>query len=101
MAIVGRSELYNAIKTVIGDRTDDDTIKLLEDFDDTLNDYDSRVGEDWRTKYEQNDAEWRRKYVDRFNGTSPDEDKEGGEIEHIEVMDSDEAQNVTFDDLFE
>lgn len=110
MAIVGRSELQDAIKRVIGDRTDDDTIRLLEDVTDTLNDYDTRLNgsEDWKTKYEQNDAEWRRRYTDRFsngdgapNGTSPDENLEGGEIQHIEVEDTKESTDVTWSDLFE
>lgn len=101
MAIVSRSDLYNNIKTVIGDRTDDDTIRLLEDFADTMDDYDRRVGEDWRSKYEANDAEWRRRYTDRFNGTSPDENMEGGELQNLEVETVKETENIQFEDLFE
>ena len=78
MAVIGRDEIMNRIKARIGEDTSDDAIKLVEDLSDTLNDYESRLGEDWKSKYEVNDREWRQKYRDRFfmsadNGeTTPD-----------------------------
>lgn len=78
MAVIGRDEIMNRIKARIGEDTSDDAIKLVEDLSDTLNDYESRLGEDWKSKYEANDREWRQKYRDRFfmgadNGeTTPD-----------------------------
>lgn len=102
MAIVARSELQDAIARVLGDRSDDEAIALMENFTDTLNDYDSRVGEDWKGKYEANDAEWRRRYMDRFNGTSSDEDLEGGQLENLEVETVIDEENTTkWDDLYE
>ena len=68
MAISSREDILNRISTIIGERTDDDAIGLLEDVTDTLNDYDNRVKEsgDWKKKYEENDKSWRDKYRERF-----------------------------------
>ena len=49
-------------------------------------------GEDWKTKYEENDKEWRRKYTERF--FSKGEDPEDPE-------DPEEEEPKTFEDLFE
>lgn len=77
MAVRPNQELMEAIKKITGDNTSDDVITLLEDMQDTLNDYDTRIKDsgDWKQKYEENDSSWRKRYKDRFyNGTSPDED---------------------------
>lgn len=101
-------------KTIVGDRSDDDALKFLEDLNDTI----SEGGEDnWQEKYEAEvkakealDLEWRTKYRDRFfstdsshkdnNDTNPanvDKDKSPEEIEDDKV---EQANKVTFDDLF-
>ena len=69
MAVRTKEELLNDIKSIIGDSTDDTSIILLEDISDTFDELESRSAEDWKTKYEENDAEWRRKYTDRFFST--------------------------------
>ena len=74
MAVRTKEELLNDIKGIIGDSTDDTSIILLEDISDTFDDLESRSSEDWKTKYEENDAEWRRKYTDRFFSAEPDDD---------------------------
>lgn len=51
----------DAITKFLGDRTDDETIALLETIDNEGVDE-----ENWKQKYEENDAEWRKKYTDRF-----------------------------------
>lgn len=67
MAVRKKDELLSAIRARLGEDTSDEAISLIEDFHDTLNDYDSRVGEDWKSKYEENDKTWRQKYRDRFS----------------------------------
>ena len=91
MAILSKDELFTKIKGLIGDDSSDETLAILEDFQDTVNDYDDRAKEDWRTKYEQNDSEWRAKYKERFfffffitKNKEPDENK----------------RRFTFEDLF-
>lgn len=68
MAIRTSEELLESIKARIGDQTDDETIAFLEDVTDTMNDLNTRASgqEDWKKKYEDNDADWRKKYTDRF-----------------------------------
>lgn len=51
----------DAITKFLGDRTDDEAIALLETIDNEGVDE-----ENWKQKYEDNDAEWRKKYTERF-----------------------------------
>ena len=64
MAKITFIELRDKIIGVVGDRTDDEALSILEDVADTLVD----EPEDWHEKYNQLDAEWRKRYRDRFNG---------------------------------
>lgn len=57
----------DAITKFLGDRTDDEAIALLETIDNEGVDE-----ENWRQRYEDNDAEWRKKYTERFKeGKAP------------------------------
>lgn len=97
MSVLSREEILSRVQTIIGENTDDDSLAFVEDITDTLTDMENRAnggGEDWKTKYEQNDAEWRRKYKERFfNGASKEEEEEEDEKEEI--------KKKTFEDLFE
>ena len=68
MAIRTKSELMELLKNRIGEDTSDEALTLIEDFTDTLDSMENEAndGTDWKTKYEQNDAEWRQKYKNRF-----------------------------------
>ena len=96
MAVKTREEILDTLKARVGDATDDDTISFIEDVTDTLTDLESKAkgdGEDWKAKYQENDAEWRRKYTERFFGNN-DEPEPKPEPEP-------EAEKPkTFDDLF-
>lgn len=90
-----KSELLDSIKAKFGDDTSDEAIALIEDVSDTLDDYDSKVADstNWKQKYEENDAQWRQKYTDRFfnsgdDDVTPEENK------------NDKPEVKTFDDLF-
>lgn len=75
MAVKSRDEILNEIKVRIGEQTDDETIAFLENVSDTLSDLETKAkgdGTDWKTKYEENDAEWRKRYTDRFYVSDPD-----------------------------
>ena len=97
MAVRTKEELLNDIKSIIGDSTDDTSIILLEDISDTFDDLESRSTdtEDWKTKYEENDAEWRRKYTDRFFSAEPDDAPDPDPADPGE-----EKEPMTFEDLF-
>lgn len=94
--IKSREEILSLIKDRIGDDTSDDAIQIIEDVTDTLNDYETRVADsgDWKARYEQNDAEWRKRYRDRFfDGEVKDEKETEKETEEVQ-------KTYTYDELF-
>lgn len=97
MAIKTMEELMESVRTRLGDDQSDEALALLEDISDTYGDMQSRTtdGEDWKKKYETNDAEWRQKYRDRFfdksNNNDDDDDGDGG---------GNSNKPLTFDELF-
>ena len=102
MAVRTRDEIMNAIKARLGDDTSDDALAIIEDVNDTFSDYETRLGEDWKSKYDELDASWRKRYRDRFFQSPGDKD-----ITKDDVLDDnaddlqDEGKEKTFDDLFE
>lgn len=68
MAILTREDAVARIAGYVGDRNGDDDISFIEDLNDTLSDLNSRASgqEDWKTKYEENDRQWRDRYKERF-----------------------------------
>lgn len=87
-------EILEALKSKLDD-TSDETLALIEDVSDTLNDYDNKNTDktDWKAKYEENDKEWRKKYRDRFfSSDGEDDDPKGGEEEKPPI--------TKFEDLF-
>ena len=96
MAVKTRDEIMEAIKKRIGEDTSDEAISLLEDVTDTFADYETKVADktDWKTKYDEMDASWRKKYMERFSG------KTGEEINEQEEQIKDDSEPRTFDELF-
>jgi hypothetical protein len=91
-----KEELIEAVKLKFDGDDSDETISLLEDINDTFDDLASRTesADEWREKYEENDKEWRRRYIERFSGEVkddpvPDETDEPEEIK------------TTYEELFE
>lgn len=79
MAVKTREEILESVRTRVGDQTDDETIAFIEDISDTLNDLETKAkgdGTDWKAKYEENDAEWRKKYTERFYSSEPEPNPE-------------------------
>lgn len=79
MAVKTREEILESFKTRLGENPDDDSIAFLEDVTDTLDDFEKRAngdGTDWKSKYEENDANWRKKYADRFFSDEPEPEPE-------------------------
>lgn len=78
MAVKTREEILESFKTRLGENPDDDSISFLEDFTDTLDAFEKRAkgdGTDWKSKYEENDANWRKKYTERFFSVEPEPDQ--------------------------
>lgn len=77
----------DAITKFLGDRTDDEAIALLETIDNEGVDE-----ENWKQRYEDNDAEWRKKYTERFKEgkasvpPTPEPDEPIDEEERLESL---------------
>ena len=75
MAVKTREEILESLKTRLGENPDDENISFLEDVTDTLDNFEKRAngdGTDWKSKYEENDANWRKKYTERFFSDEPE-----------------------------
>lgn len=68
MAVRTTQEIIDALKESFGESPDDTQLAMLEDVSDTFTDLNEKSGEDWKTKYEENDKAWRKRYTDRFSG---------------------------------
>lgn len=70
MSVVSKESLLERIRDMTGveNAESDESISLLEDLSDTFEDLSSQVLQagDYKRKYEENDAEWRKRYHDRF-----------------------------------
>ena len=92
MARLSKDELIEKIKKYVGDRTDDETIEIIEDISDSI---DSSDADEWKQKFEENDKMWRDKYISRF--LEKNEDELDTPTEHEE----EEKEYNSFEDLFE
>ena len=92
MAKLSKEELLEKVKTYVGDRTDDETIEIIEDISDS---FDSTDADEWKQKYEENDKMWRDKYVSRFY------DKKEEEFETPTEHEEEEKEYSSYEDLFE
>lgn len=88
MAVVERDVLIQRIASVLSDPESDDSLSLIEDVTDTL---EAGSSDDWKTKYEENDAAWRKRYKERFL-KKPDKEPE--------IEDDEKEEKKTYDDLF-
>ena len=107
--VLEKKDILEQVKGLIGENTDDASLKFLEDLTDTIDDLTTKAqgdGEDWKTKYEENDKEWRQKYHDRFFNGTPNDDKSEPKndlTDPSEIDDNSEEDNKpkNFEDLFE
>lgn len=94
MAVKSITEIMSAVRERIGEDTDDATLEFIGDLQDTLTDFDTRTKDstDWKNKYDELDANWRKKYRDRFfsgnEGDSSDDEEE------------EQPKPLRFEDLF-
>ena len=92
MAKLSKDELIEKVKKYVGDRTDDETIEIIEDITDSI---DTSDADDWKRKYEENDKMWRDKYVSRFF------DKKEEDLENTPEHEEEEKEYNSYEDLFE
>lgn len=114
MAVLSREDFMNAVKEIVGDRTDDAALKFIEDCNDTITD----DREQWRAKYEAEvqakkdlDESWRVKFKERFYSsdtntqTNTNTNTNKDENEHNNIFDNrseeqKKAENISVNDLF-
>lgn len=92
-----KDEILAEIKTYIGDRTDDETVSLVENVTDTLSDMEKNGNAEARVK-EVEDI-WRAKYMERFfDGDKEEKITEVKEDEETE--EKNRSEEITIDDLY-
>ena len=98
MAVKTKEELLESIKLKIGEDTSDETLAVLEDISDTIDDLESTAKDtkDWKAEAERIDAEWRKKYHDRFFSGEKIEDAE----DPAPDSDVNESLSMSFENLF-
>ena len=92
MAKLSKDELIEKVKKYVGDRTDDETIEIIEDITDSI---DTPDVDEWKQKYKENDKMWRDKYVSRFF------DKKQEDPETSTEHEEEEKEYKSYEDLFE
>lgn len=91
MAKLSKDELIEKVKKYVGDRTDDETIDIIEDITDSIA---ASADDEWKRKYEENDKMWRDKYVSRFF------DKKEEDLETPNEHEEEEKDYNSYEDLF-
>lgn len=101
MAKLSRDELVTQLSAFIGDNNSDEAIALMENVSDSF----ESDGEDWKAKYEELDASWRKKYMERFTNIGPEKDiadtietEQTTTAEDTEVVDESEG-TISFEDI--
>ena len=99
MSVKSKEDLLNGAKAIFGESETDEVLEFLGDVTDTLGDYENRVNdkEDWKTKYEENDSSWRKKYKERF--FSSNENEPDNSLDNIDEPDEPDSPK-NFSDLF-
>lgn len=100
MATLNREQYFEKLRTIIGDRSDAESIQALEDLTDTYNAMEKGNkgdGIDWEAKFRENDKAWAERYRNRFmygdGGNGPSKVKTGTDSGY-------KPDDVDFDDLF-
>ena len=108
-----REEYMTSIASIIGERTDDEALKFIEDMTDTcVGNVNTEAEETIHTlnatiaeltdKNKSIEADWRKKYRDRFYGGSDNDGTNPSNqtvIEKDTMIDGDE-EDITIEDLF-
>ena len=94
MAILSQTELMDRIHTLVGDDTSDETLTMLQDFNDTFASFGSAPDEAEHLRQELKDLDesWRIKYRDAFFNGPKDSDADDDPL--------DPEPKKTFESLF-
>lgn len=92
MAVKKAEEIIKTVKEVIGERSDDTVIELLEDIADSVNGDTGFTQEDIDKAVSETEKKWREKYIARFSGKVE-------EVEEDEEEEEEEEDIPSLDDL--
>lgn len=88
MAVKTSEEIVEKVKDIVGDRTDDAVIELLEDITDSISNDKGFTQEDIDNAVLDTEKKWREKYIARFSGkVKEEEDEDEEEEEDIPSLD--------------
>ena len=90
MAKLKKEELIEKVKAMSGEIPSDEYISLIEDISDSIVD----EYEDWKSKYEENDANWRKRYIERFSNKEEIKEEKEDKVKDTDVK-------TSYEDLFE
>ena len=96
MAVKSKEEILEAVKKYVGEDVSDEALGFIEDLTDTLDDREDP--EEWKRKYEENDADWRRRYKERFFGSGETVTEDEDDV--TEIVETEEIK-TKFEELFE
>jgi hypothetical protein len=97
MAVLDRDNFFKRIRERLGEDDSEEALSYLEDMTDTWEDMERRASregeENWEEKYNNLDAEWRKRYRDRFfntpEGVKEDQEedvKDDGKVRSFETL---------------
>ena len=95
MSVLNRDEFMNRVNAFVGEDTSDEALSFIGDMSDTFDEL-NKGSSEWKTKYDNLDADWRKRYKERFLSGSPEGDDKNDE----KVKDDDRALSIGFGDLF-
>lgn len=98
MAVLSVTDLMTRLRDYIGDDNRDETLNILEDITDTVEDMERRAdNEEWQRRYDDLDRTWRDKYRERFFKTEEVVERRND----VEERRDDDETKITYEDLFE
>lgn len=104
MSVQTKEAIMLKLREKFGEDTSDDTISIIEDVNDTLDDYERKTADntDWETKYKENDEMWRKKYTDRFYSATPEDAHDDDKVSQLDDQagGSEETTATTYEELF-
>ena len=104
MGVLGKDDFFKRIRDHIGDDTSDESIAFIEDVTDTYNalEQSSKDETDWKSKYEELDENWKKRYRDRFfkNDDGGETTQDKAMVKQKENVKAD-GEKRDFEDLFE
>lgn len=103
---LSKEELLEKVKTYVGDRTDDESLEIIEDISDSFESSDSAEKiEEIKTEYESKlanlDNEWREKYKARFFSEKDKQDNDEPDTPDGGGDDDNDDEKTEYSDLFE